>query len=71
MVLFVRVFFDTELNVNTFNNHHRIGQTEGLKGGCGIGWGLSSRAEWVVGGWAVSEVWVDRWAESEVKPKVL
>ena len=43
--------------------HTLPGQTEGLKVGCGgMGGGKGEK---------VYEVWVDRWAEGEVKPKVL
>jgi hypothetical protein len=42
------------------NAHTLPGQTEGLRVGCGG-----------MGGWVGCEEWVDRWAEREVKPKVL
>ena len=67
--IFRVVFFLDRLNVHTFNCHHRkaracslsVQQTEGLRVGF---------KEWA-DGWPVCEVWVDRWAEGEVKPKVL
>ena len=45
------------LNVQTFNNHHRTDRR--VKGWVWNGWGLSSRAEWVVSGW--KDGWIGGW----------
>ena len=51
------VFFG--ISSTLIDAHTLPGQTEGLKVGCG---GMGGRRD----GWAVCEVWVDRWAEEWV-----